>query len=208
MNRAIIYMAGIVLLLLFLGSVVFFGLFPGTSGSPQTNTPVENPFGGTGASGFPAPSGGTGVETPASISTQGGSVKARDFLKDPDVVKVTPEAKFGAQNEPYYLLGSLPYGYEGTVATTSLVSIPDPVALGYEIQYLPSQNSFSIFIYREPIEATREKMAADLAKRIGVYAGDLCSLFAIVRVAPIASPLYGDKNVGFPDCPGATEIPD
>jgi hypothetical protein len=212
MNKTTYLIAGIVILLVALGSIVFFA-FTGTS-TPSPfgggTLPDTNPFGGPVTS---FPTNGTNhppstAEPDIAIAGKSGQLQVRDFQKDADVVSAMPAGKQGIQADTYLVLGSMPYEpVAATTTATSSPALPDALSHGYEIQYFPEEQSFSIFIYKEPIGDVRKAMASDLADRLGISLSDLCNLYAIVRIAPIANTHYAGGNVGFPQCPGATLFP-
>lgn len=135
---------------------------------------------------------------------KGSSISVRDFVSDADVVSVATTSRSGVEAAPYYSLGSLPYGVAPSLATESL---PSSVNRGYEILYFPDSKVFSIFLYAEPIGATRLRMQQDLEQRLSVSAAQLCNLVSYVRVSPLANVFYAGKNIGFSGCPGAMTLP-
>ena len=175
------------------------------SHAPTTGTATTTPALPSAGS-VPAASGGqTGIPSSgATVATQNGTpLSVQDFTNAPDAVAVPAYTRSGVTQEPYYSLGTLLFGE----ATSSGSTLPTALTRGYEMLYFPDEGAFSIFIYREPIGAVRLQMVQDLARRLGITEGALCSLVAYVRISPLANQNYVGENVGFPGCPGAVDLP-
>ncbi|TAJ15172.1 hypothetical protein EPO56_01360 [Patescibacteria group bacterium] len=78
--------------------------------------------------------------------------------------------------------------------------------LEYEINYLSESKSFVVILAKEPIAETRRAAAEDLMNRLGISNQELCSLSVRVQVPRWVSDFYSDKNLGFPNCPGAVKF--
>ena len=208
MNKAWLYIVG-VLALLFLGGVVVFQYSAAPAQTPAgTDTNATQTYGGSQGSvfrGTPAIQGqGTQAASEKQITVAGAGA-VRDFSKDTDIVPITSITRQGNPSEMYYSLGTAPY--EPSSVGTSSATVPSALDKGYEILYFPSNTSFSIFLYKEPVSDVRKAMAADLAERLNIPDTALCNLAAFVWVSPRANTFYSGKNVGFPGCPGAVKFP-
>ncbi|MBI3574028.1 hypothetical protein HY090_03175 [Candidatus Kaiserbacteria bacterium] len=195
MNKTLLYIVGTLILLVIAWMLLIRAYFPV---SFNFSLPLEN---------VAAVGAAQNVGTTTISARYGGSLSVRNFLKDPDMVKVISLQVDSTFPEPDYSLGSLPYGVDGFATTSSLVPVPDSLTRGYEMLYLSSQKTFSIFIYKEPIGQVRQKMTQDLEERLGLSASDICNVLAFVWITPLANKLYLQKNVGFPGCPLAVVLP-
>lgn len=207
MNKAWLYIAG-VFALLFLGAVVAFQYLSAPVQAPAGTDTATQSYGGNQGSVFRGTSAtpNQAAQTPAEKQiTVAGAGAVRDFSADTDVVPVTSITRQGNPSETYYSLGAAPY--EPASVATSSATVPSALDKGYEILYFPSNTSFSIFLYKEPVSDVRKAMAADLAKRLDIPDTALCNLAAFVWVSPSANTFYSGKNVGFPGCAGAVHFP-
>lgn len=97
-----------------------------------------------------------------------------------------------------------------TTADKSLTYVLFPkdntASLEYEINYLSESKSFVVILAKEPIAETRRAAAEDLMNRLGISNQELCSLSVRVQVPRWVSDFYSDKNLGFPNCPGAVKF--
>jgi hypothetical protein len=138
------------------------------------------------------------------IAALGGTMRVRNFLADSDVIRVSPITRGGTEADDYYVLGSQPY--ENVASTTpKRPTLPAAETRGYQIDFFPTEGTFTIFIYREPVGPMRDLAAADASKRLGISTTKLCRIIAVVWISGLAdsSRTYAGKNVGLPHCPGA-----
>ena len=131
--------------------------------------------------------GGTNIVVP----TTGGSTATTNFLNDPAVVK-------DSINPGHYFIGPHPYiGIADSTATESPT---------YIIEYIQSDNSFTIGLLTEPIATTREDAERELTKVLGLGKDQMCQLNYMVSVPSRVNAIYSGKNLGFSFCPGATTL--
>jgi len=171
--------------------------------SPAGQTPATNPSGsltgptgGTtvpGSGGGAPGSGGSVVNTGAAISIngQGGAtIQVNNFIKDPATKKDTI-------NPGHYLLGTSPSGNELTSTTT---------ASAYSIQYIDSDQSFTIELLQEPIAGARSQAEQYLMTELGISQTDMCKLNYTLGAPWWVNQIYAGKNLGFSFCPGAAPL--
>lgn len=185
---------GALLLIFGLGILYFFSF---GSNATETNTANEGassatfPFFGTkddrgsvstASQGVPVQSANT-----LEVRTVTGDILfVEDFTKDPDVIAES-------DNRVFYIL------YPNVTSTNAS-------EFDYEINYFPSDRSFSVILAGEPLAEVRRKAADDLAQRIGISPKELCSIVATVQTPRWVNEYYADKNLGFPGCPGAVKF--
>ncbi|TSD06270.1 MAG: hypothetical protein Greene07147_129 [Parcubacteria group bacterium Greene0714_7] len=183
-------------LLLIIGlSILYFFSF----GSNATETATTNedffsatfPFFGTKDDRSPVSTTSQGVPVQSSKTLEvrtvtGDILFVEDFTKDPDVI-AEPD------NRVFYVL------YPNATST-------NPSEFDYEINYFPSDHSFSLVLAGEPLAEVRRKAADDLAKRVGLSQKELCSIVATVQTPRWVNQYYADKNLGLPGCPGSVKF--
>lgn len=183
-------------LLLILGlSVLYFFSF----GSNATKTTIVNedpfsaafPFFGTKDNRGSVSTASQGVPVQSSNTLEvrtvtGDILFVEDFTKGPDII-AEPD------NRVFYVL------YSSVTST-------NPSEFDYEINYFPSDRSFSLVLAGEPLAEVRRKAADDLAKRTGLSPKELCSIVATVQTPRWVNEYYADKNLGLPGCPGSVKF--
>jgi uncharacterized membrane protein YdfJ with MMPL/SSD domain len=119
-------------------------------------------------------------------SLTGQNIQVNDFLHDPATQKDPSNAN------SYYLSG---------LFTLSNKNPP------YSIEYVTSNQSFTIGLWTEPLKQTRQAAEQDLMSKLGITQQEMCQLRYYVSVPYSISPIYEGKNLGFSFCPGAVNLP-
>lgn len=77
----------------------------------------------------------------------------------------------------------------------------------YVIQFISTDNSFTIGLMQEPLRDWRGQAENDLMGKLGVTAKEMCALRYVVLVPFEVSEVYAGRNLGFSFCPGAAQLP-
>lgn len=189
-NRSIIITASVALTFLVVLAVISaLSFFPNTSEKPPAeSTTSKLPLFGSKVSTNPVASGGLDKAVTVSagmveVPTATGNIIVKDFTETPGVTRESYVDNF-------YIL----------------YPVDEREELEYEINYLASDRSFLVVIAKEPIGEIRKAAAEDLKNRLGISDSELCTLITEVRVPWWVNFSYADKNLGFPNCPGAVKF--
>ncbi|MES2014411.1 MAG: hypothetical protein V4437_01170 [Patescibacteria group bacterium] len=127
----------------------------------------------------------------------------------------TSQAILGTNKTPTFTLRGI-VGSMNVVdfrKSTDVASTSDEVFLTwtqsseeYQAFYLPTNQSFTIVLLKEPIAEIRRKATLDVEAKLGISSKDICGLVAEVIVPFQVNSFYAVKNLGFPNCPGAEKF--
>ncbi len=161
----------------------------GTTGASFTGSATTNlPSQGGGA---PAPGGASAQPAGLTLTSAGGvAIPVNDFTKDPATVK-------DAVNPGHYLLGASPSGSALTSTTT---------AASYSIQYIDTDQSFTLELLQEPIASARQEAEQYLMSELGISESQMCQLKYVVSTPWWVNQFYAGKSLGFSFCDGAVKL--
>ena len=77
----------------------------------------------------------------------------------------------------------------------------------YVIEFVDSDQSFTVALMREPLSATRRQAESDLMQKLGITTQEMCGLRYVVLVSFDVNEGYAGRNLGFSFCPGAVRLP-
>ena len=121
-----------------------------------------------------------------------GTVKTKDFLKNPTTVK-------DPINAGYYYLGY--HANEGVSDSTATSNPP------YIIEYISATKYFNIALLKEPIGTTRSIAEQFLMADLGISQAQMCKLNYMVSVPNSVNSQFAGRNLGFSFCSGAARLP-
>lgn len=157
------------------------------SGTWSNGNVDQNPFG----NGNQETGGGQGAtqQTILLNTSSGGSVTARNFIADRDLVRDT------INTQQTYL-----NNYDPTVITGPSVQ---PTFI---ISYTPSTQYFNIVLNSEPIGNARAQAEQYLMNKLGLTQEQICSLNYMVSVPGYVNKYYSGESLGFSFCPGSVPL--
>lgn len=110
------------------------------------------------------------------------TIKARDFLKDPDVIDWDGSGTF--------MLGA------------GLIDGDE----AYQLFYYKSDQSISIVLFAEPFGKVRQVAESQLLERLGVSKEVVCKMNVRVNVPVSESETLSGLNLGLSFCPGSVKL--
>lgn len=172
--------AGVILLFMSVGIVVYVLLLRTTEPVPVAPTQNENPFANLGS--------GAAVSGGATLELQ---------LLDGSVVNVP---NFKNQEQPVWV-SQYEYQVSGSPMEDFLITYLEPD------QDNP-RGEFLVTLLTEPLGATRDAAASSLKGSLNLTGAELCGLDASVSAGPGVNELYApDRNLGFNGCNDAVVLP-
>jgi len=76
----------------------------------------------------------------------------------------------------------------------------------YVISFFSEDQSFTVSLFAQPINAIRRRAESDLLNQLGLSEGEACFLRYVVLVPFDIDKNYAGRNLGFSFCPGAVEL--
>lgn len=190
-------------LLIIFGSVFSVGIFvfafvfwrtvntpvpPLGSSTGETSTSPFPPF-DTGTTG--SPPFGTGAEpepdkTIPLTTLDGGTIRAKDFLRDPRTVQDPVNA------------GRYQLGFNFLEGDTGYPP--------YVIEYIEATDHFNVVLLQEPLAFSRSEAEVYLKEHLGISEREMCGLRYIVSTPADINYFYSGRSLGFSFCPGSVPI--
>lgn len=194
MNTKTAYLIlSVVLVTILGGGFYMYSQLTGTGPAGSDNEPYQDPFGNDNYVPYgtkePSGTGSDVVGSPISVpSSDGGSIRAIDFLKDSNVHADT------VNPGQYYV------GYQVDPSSDQPPNVP------YIITYHSASGFFNVALMQEPLADSRAKAELYLMRQLGVNKEGMCRLKYTVGVPNRVSPIYAGLNLGWSFCPGATQL--
>lgn len=184
----------IALLVIIVGSTVWYLAIPKTPAQTATSTPaVTLP-----ASGSVAPTQATTTQAQGKLSIKsaaGGFIITNDFIHNGVTIANT-------SNPGNYLLA----GNLGHCLSNPELCQAAPVD-NFSVYYYGQSQVFNITLTKEPIGQARLDAENFLLQELGITKTQMCNLDYSVGVTVYLNEQYAGKNLGFSFCPGATVLP-
>ena len=152
---------------------------------------IFSPGGSPATTGEPAPVAGFPQDTqytPYNSSDTSSQASSGGFLSDPDTTK-------DPSNPGHYFVGPGPN------------SAQDGENPPYVVEYIQSDQSFTIGIMQEPLGQNRLAVEHYLREKLGISQALMCALNYTVSVPYYVNQIYAGQNLGFSFCDGAVQLP-
>ena len=101
-----------------------------------------------------------------------------------------------------------PRGAPGTYLITEYPEVSAPsIVSDYSIVYFEDKTTFTITIYKRPLEETRKRAEQDLLQKLGISEKEACNLNVNLGVIASVDEEISGRNFGLSFCPNSTSFP-